>query len=79
MRRSILSWRERAKDVLPSHVRGVDIRPVVGSVSSMFSQNEKAGDHMKSPSATGLGFGRQAENHAAMKGIFVSHLSMFHH
>ncbi|KAH7927206.1 hypothetical protein BV22DRAFT_1032095 [Leucogyrophana mollusca] len=72
MKRSILSWRERAKDVLPSHVRGVDIRPVVGTVSSIFSRDEKAGDPAKSPSAAGLGFGRQGESGAALKGFLIN-------
>lgn len=74
-KRSILSWRERGKDVLPSHVRGVDIRPVTGALSSAFSRDEKAGDPTRTASdassRSGLGFGRQAEKAAGLKGMCV--------
>lgn len=72
-KRSILSWRERGKDVLPSHVRGVDIRPVTGALSSAFSRDEKTDDPTRTPSdassRSGLGFGRQAEKAAGLKGV----------
>lgn len=71
-KRSILSWRERGKDVLPSHVRGVDIRPVTGALSSVLSRDEKAGDPSRTPSdassQSGMGFGRQGEKAAGLKG-----------
>ena len=74
-KRSILSWRERGKDVLPSHVRGVDIRPVTGALSSAFSRDEKTDDPTRTPSdassRSGLGFGRQAEKAAGLKGMYV--------
>ncbi|KAF9238681.1 hypothetical protein BU15DRAFT_88305 [Melanogaster broomeanus] len=75
-KRSILSWRERGKDALPTHVRGVDIRPVTGAVSSMFSRDEKAGDPTRTPSdassRAGLSFGRQGEKAAALKGFLIT-------
>jgi len=77
-KRSILSWRERGKDVLPSHVRGVDIRPVTGALSSVFSRDEKGGDSSRTLSdassrsgKTGMGFGRQGEKAAGLKGMCV--------
>jgi len=75
-KRSILSWRERGKDVLPSHVRGVDIRPVTGALSSAFSRDEKSDDPARTPSdassRSGLGFGRQAEKAAGLKGFILT-------
>ncbi|KAF9221716.1 hypothetical protein BS17DRAFT_784554 [Gyrodon lividus] len=75
-KRSILSWRERGKDVLPTHVRGVDIRPVTGAVSSMFSHDEKNGHPTRAPSnasnRAGMGFGRQGEKGAALKGFLIT-------
>lgn len=73
-KRSILSWRERGKDVLPSHVRGVDIRPVTGTLSSVLSREEKASDDPSraasngSSSRSGMGFGRQGERGAGLRG-----------
>ncbi|KAI9571923.1 hypothetical protein HD554DRAFT_2168731 [Boletus coccyginus] len=75
-KRSILSWRERGKDVLPSHVRGVDIRPVTGALSSVLSRDEKAGDPSRTPSdassRSGMGFGRQGEKAAGLKGFVLT-------
>ncbi|KIJ60912.1 hypothetical protein HYDPIDRAFT_169949 [Hydnomerulius pinastri MD-312] len=67
-KRSILSWRERGKDALPTHVRGVDVRPMTAAVSSMFSHDEKSGD----PTRPGMGFGRQGEKAAALKGFLIT-------
>lgn len=50
-KRSILSWRERGKDVLPSHLRA-----------------RASSDTSSKP---GMGFGRQGEKAAAMKGASV--------
>ncbi|KAF8841861.1 hypothetical protein BDN67DRAFT_1010256 [Paxillus ammoniavirescens] len=75
-KRSILSWRERGKDVLPTHVRGVDVRPVTGAVSSVFSRGGKDGDLSQqpsdAPSRPGLGFGRQGEKAAMLKGFLIT-------
>lgn len=79
-KRSVLSWRERGKDVLPSHVRGVEIRPVgtgAGTLSSVFSREEKDGGGGSDPvlapsnassSRPGKGFGRQGEKSAGLRG-----------
>ncbi|KIK74856.1 hypothetical protein PAXRUDRAFT_835869 [Paxillus rubicundulus Ve08.2h10] len=75
-KRSILSWRERGKDVLPTHVRGMDVRPVTGAVSSVFSGSGKVGDLTQqpsdAPSRLGLGFGRQGEKAAMLKGFLIT-------
>jgi len=78
-KRSILSWRERRKDVLPTHVRGVDIRPVTGALSSMLNRSEdkeKAFGPARAPSSAssqpGMGFGRQGEKVAALKGFILT-------
>ena len=75
-KRSILSWRERSKDVLPSHVRGIDVRPVTGTLSSVLSREDKASDPTRTlsdaSSRSGMGFGRQGEKSAALKGMYAS-------
>ncbi|KAF8547316.1 hypothetical protein OG21DRAFT_1517481 [Imleria badia] len=75
-KRSILSWRERGKDVLPSHVRGVDVRPVTGTLSSALSREDKADDPTRTlsdaSSRSGMGFGRQGEKSAALKGFLLT-------
>jgi len=69
-KRSITSWREHSKNVLPTHVAGVDIRPVAAAapsfVSSVFKNEEKS-----EPTA-GHGFGRQGERAAGLKGYLIS-------
>lgn len=75
-KRSITSWREQGKDVLPTHLVG---RPVltnppsfVSHVSDAFGHNEKSRDSSHEsdsvPSRAGHGFGRQGEKAAALKG-----------
>jgi len=73
-KRSILSWRERGKDVLPTHVRGVDVRPVTGAVSAVFSRGGKDLSQQPSdaPSRPGLGFGKQGEKAAVLKGFLLT-------
>jgi len=70
-KRSITSWREHSKNVLPTHVAGVDIRPVAAAapsfVSSVF-KNEKPQEETKA----GYGFGRQGERAAGLKGYLIS-------
>ncbi|KAG5646184.1 hypothetical protein DXG03_004237 [Asterophora parasitica] len=81
-KRSITSWREHAKSALPTHVAGVDVRPAMDAavshapsfVSSMWGGNgEKtpATGSMKS-TKSGLGFGRQGEKAAGLKGYLIS-------
>jgi len=63
-KRSIFSWREQAKNVLPAPVTSAAaiVRPVFtgSSFSSMRESKE------------GLGFGRQGEKAAALKGFMIS-------
>jgi hypothetical protein len=65
-KRSVTSWREHAKNSLPTHVAGVDIRPVATAapsfVSSVFKGDEKA------PGEPGYGFGVKGERAAGLKG-----------
>jgi len=70
-KRSVTSWREHAKSALPTHVAGVDIRPVATAapsfVSSVFKSDEKApGD------TAGHGFGLAGERAAGLKGYLIS-------
>ncbi|KAJ6559225.1 hypothetical protein DFH09DRAFT_1247999 [Mycena vulgaris] len=71
-KRSITSWREHAKSALPTHVAGVDIRPVATAapsfVSSVFKNEQKAPGDAKA----GYGFGLQGERAAGLKGYFIS-------
>ncbi|KAJ7109703.1 hypothetical protein C8R43DRAFT_1243214 [Mycena crocata] len=70
-KRSITSWREHAKNALPTHVAGVDIRPVATAapsfVSSVFKGEEKA-----TGEKTGYGFGTRGERVAGLKGYLIS-------
>jgi len=71
-KRSVTSWREHAKSALPTHVAGVDIRPVATAgpsfVSSVFKTEEKAPGEEKS----GHGFGLAGERAAGLKGYLIS-------
>ena len=72
-KRSITSWREHAKDALPTHVAGVDIRPVVPSiVSNVSAAFEKAPSYTGSGNEgkIGYGFGVAGEKAANMRGEF---------
>ncbi|KAJ7686767.1 hypothetical protein B0H17DRAFT_1169671 [Mycena rosella] len=70
-KRSITSWRDHAKNALPTHVAGVDIRPVASAgtsfVSSVFKGDEKAPD-----AKLGYGFGTAGEKAAGLKGYLIS-------
>jgi len=71
-KRSLLSWREKNKNVLPTHVR-VDIQTEssLGRTMSTRSENEKAEEEGRE-SRAGLGFGRQGEKAAALKGFLLT-------
>ncbi|KAF7288583.1 hypothetical protein HMN09_01387400 [Mycena chlorophos] len=73
-KRSITSWREHAKESLPTHVAGVDIRPVasagVNVVSSMFGSKEEK-EPSVGPSGS-HGFGLAGERAANLKGYLIS-------
>ncbi|THU97846.1 hypothetical protein K435DRAFT_828528 [Dendrothele bispora CBS 962.96] len=79
-KRSVTSWRDHAKSALPTHVAGVDVRPVMSSpptfVSNIFNGSEKDRNSSASGSTSsgfaGHGFGRQGEKAAAMQGYFIS-------
>jgi len=84
-KRSLTSWREHAKSAIPTHVAGVNITPVVNGVishapsfvSNVFGDKERhstASDSSmgSTSSKPGMGFGRQGEKAAAMKGYFIS-------
>lgn len=76
-KRSVTSWREHAKSALPTHVGGVDIRPVVNMASSppSFVSNMwpgSGGKDEKPSDKAGFGFGRQGEKAAGMKGFLIS-------
>ncbi|KAJ3986048.1 hypothetical protein F5890DRAFT_1506524 [Lentinula detonsa] len=66
-KRSITSWREHAKSALPTHVAGVPVAPI--------ERHSTASDGSEASTAyskAGLGFGRQGEKAAAMKGYFIT-------
>jgi len=79
-KRSILSWREQAKAVLPINI---DKRPFNGQppsfASSVFNSPAGGNKHMEEAatwksgeSGYGLGFGRQGEKAAGLKGFLIS-------
>lgn len=80
-KRSVTSWREHAKSALPTHVAGVDVRPAMSAatsvapsfVSNMWGgKDEKAHASETGSARSGLGFGRQAEKAAGLKGYLIS-------
>lgn len=77
-KRSITSWREHAKSALPTHVAGVDVRPVVSHATPTFVSNMWSGNDDKSLASearsgkSGLGFSRQGEKAAGLKGYLIS-------
>jgi hypothetical protein len=69
-KRSITSWRDHAKNVLPTHVAGVDIRPVASAAPSFVSSVFKGADEKpQSEPRIGYGFGVQGERAAGLKGM----------
>ncbi|KAJ7938318.1 hypothetical protein B0H13DRAFT_2301892 [Mycena leptocephala] len=72
-KRSITSWRDHAKNVLPTHVAGVDIRPVASAAPSFVSSVFKGADEKpQSEPRIGYGFGVQGERAAGLKGYLIS-------
>lgn len=68
-KRSITSWRDHAKSVLPTHVAGVDIRPVASAAPSFVSSVFKGNDEKPQAEAKiGYGFGVQGEKAAGLRG-----------
>ncbi|KAJ7160922.1 hypothetical protein C8R46DRAFT_955814 [Mycena filopes] len=72
-KRSITSWRDHAKNALPTHVAGVDIRPVASATPSFVSSVFKGDGEKAMPEAKiGYGFGVQGERAAGLKGYLLS-------
>lgn len=84
-RRSLTAWRERAKDVLPAPVmggieKGMEFSRAVGVEPPRFMSNvfdskpvpRNDTGESETSSKSGLGFGRQAEKAAGLKGYFIS-------
>lgn len=79
-KRSLTSWREHAKSALPTHVAGIDVRPIVASgppsfVSNFYSGGSKEGDAGVADTQdkfAGFGFGKQGEKAAGLKGYLIS-------
>ena len=71
-KRSILSWREEAKGVLPLHKDGRPrfARPASTFVGGFFNKGDKAEE--STTSHKGYGFGRQGEKAAGLKGAYPS-------
>ena len=69
-KRSILSWREEAKGVLPLHKDGRPrfARPASTFVGGFFNKGDKAEE--STTSHKGYGFGRQGEKAAGLKGAY---------
>ena len=75
-KRSVTSWREHMKSAIPTHVGGIDIRPVMNMASSppSFVSNMwpgSGGNDEKLSDKAGFGFGRQGEKAAGMKGFLI--------
>ncbi|KAJ7670236.1 hypothetical protein B0H17DRAFT_1162186 [Mycena rosella] len=71
-KRSITSWREHAKAALPTHVAGVDIRPVAAAAPSFVSRVFKNDAKGSAEAKVGYGFGVQGERAAGLKGFLIS-------
>ncbi|KAG6861801.1 hypothetical protein C0995_011681 [Termitomyces sp. Mi166 len=75
-KRSLTSWREQAKSVLPTNIGGVDARPAMSTAtsaaSSVVSNMFSGSDHATSSSKAGFGFGRQGEKAAGLNGYLIS-------
>ncbi|KAJ7779532.1 hypothetical protein B0H14DRAFT_2962284 [Mycena olivaceomarginata] len=72
-KRSITSWRDHAKNALPTHVAGVDIRPVASAAPSFVSSVFKGNDEKPQAEAKiGYGFGVQGEKAAGLRGYLIS-------
>ncbi|KAF8900171.1 hypothetical protein CPB84DRAFT_1055413 [Gymnopilus junonius] len=75
-KRSVTSWREQAKSVIPTHIGPVNITPISSPPS--FVSNLHTGSSGKSEVTmdkekyAAFGFGRQGEKAAAMKGYLLT-------
>ncbi len=68
-KRSIMSWREEAKGILPTHkdLRPPFARPASAFIGRVFNRGEKT-EATPALESKGMGFGRQGEKAAGMKG-----------
>ncbi|KAJ7044086.1 hypothetical protein C8F04DRAFT_1071571 [Mycena alexandri] len=71
-KRSITSWRDHAKNALPTHVAGVDIRPVAAAAPSVISSVFKSEEKNPGEAKAGYGFGLQGERAAGLRGFLIS-------
>ncbi|KAJ7153544.1 hypothetical protein C8R43DRAFT_449784 [Mycena crocata] len=71
-KRSITSWRDHAKSALPTHVAGVDIRPVASAAPSFVSSVFKGDEKPPGEAKIGYGFGTHGERAAGLKGYLIS-------
>ncbi|KAF8905603.1 hypothetical protein CPB85DRAFT_1376778 [Mucidula mucida] len=78
-KRSVTSWRDHAKSAaksaLPTHVAGIPVPTAAAAsfVSKAFSHDEEKNSSSPSPSfKSSLGFGRQGEKAAGLKGYLIS-------
>lgn len=82
-KRSVTSWRDHAKASLPTHIGPINVQPAVNSVfspsgSPSFISNLYTGTNSGSHGSdeksnmSSLGFGRQGEKAAALKGYLIS-------
>jgi hypothetical protein len=76
-KRSVTSWRDQVDPPLPSYTPGSATPRTLGSPPSLVWGEKKAGSSSapgagtSAPGKTGMGFGRQAEKAAGLKGLFV--------
>ncbi|TFK96930.1 hypothetical protein BDV98DRAFT_297944 [Pterulicium gracile] len=76
-KRSITSWRNKAKDVLPTSIVSLPHQMTSGSLTSMSMYSEKGAEpavRSETPqnNHAGMGFGRQGEKAAALKGFMIN-------
>jgi len=75
-KRSLTSWKEHAKSVLPTHVGPVPVQTLathgVALASNVFGRDEKVKETPTGSSGHSMGYGRQAEKFFASKGYLVT-------
>ncbi|KAF8712472.1 hypothetical protein AX14_013067 [Amanita brunnescens Koide BX004] len=77
-KRSVTSWRDQVEPPLPSYTPGSATPRTLGSPPSLVWGEKKAGSSSapgagtSAPGKTGMGFGRQAEKAAGLKGFLIS-------
>jgi hypothetical protein len=79
LRRSLTSWRERAKDVIPTKVAGVNVAPIIDHVpDAIHAFRAGKGDSQKDNNGkttmftNGMGFGKEGQKFAGLNGRFFS-------